>query len=104
MKSLLKILTLVGSQAAADEARFEASRALTELQGRKRYEFLEAMVSSVDAHLRFFENGVKVNHLTAAGPSTTACNVWLPCWPGDYRPASQHMVLSMCCCFGAKVR
>ena len=76
-------MLLVRLQAVADEARFEASRALTELQGRKRYEFLEAMVSSVDAHLRFFENGVKVNDLTTAGPSKTACNVWLPCWPCD---------------------
>ena len=80
--SFAEILTLVDhSQALAEEARFEASRALTELQGRKRYEFLEAMVSSVDAHLRFFENGVKVNHPSTVDRSATACHVWLPCWP-----------------------
>jgi hypothetical protein len=27
------------------------------VEGRKRYEFLEALVSSMDAHVRFFERG-----------------------------------------------
>lgn len=52
-------------QRAAEEARFECARKLTELESRKRYEFLEAMVSSMDAHVRFYERGheVKITHL-----------------------------------------
>ena len=47
-------------QAAAEEARFECARKLTELESRKRFEFLEAMTSSMDAHLRFYERGHEV--------------------------------------------
>ena len=47
-------------QSAAEEARFERARKMTEVESRKRYEFLEAMVSSMDAHLRFFERGHEV--------------------------------------------
>lgn len=60
-------------QTGAEDARFECARKMTELESRKRYEFLEAMVSSMDAHLRFFERGhevrsaIKSNWL--AGPS-----------------------------------
>ena len=35
----------------------EVARKLTEVEGRKRFEFLEAVVSTVDAHLRFSEHG-----------------------------------------------
>ena len=28
-----------------------------QVEGRKRYEFLEAVVSAMDAHVRFFERG-----------------------------------------------
>lgn len=47
-------------QSAAEEARFERARKMTEVESRKQYEFLEAMVSSMDAHLRFFERGHEV--------------------------------------------
>ena len=47
-------------QTAAEEARFDCARKLTEMESRKRYEFLEAMLSSMDAHLRFFERGHEV--------------------------------------------
>jgi hypothetical protein len=47
-------------QTGAEEARFECARKMTELESRKRYEFVEAMVSSMDAHLRFFERGHEV--------------------------------------------
>lgn len=49
-----------GVQAAAEEARFECARKLTELESRKRYEFVEAMTSSMEAHLRFYERGHEV--------------------------------------------
>ncbi|KAA6429276.1 MAG: hypothetical protein FRX49_00672 [Trebouxia sp. A1-2] len=48
---------MISAQAGAEDARFECARKMTELESRKRYEFLEAMVSSMDAHLRFFERG-----------------------------------------------
>ena len=47
-------------QKAAEEARFDRARKMTEVEGRKRYEFLEAMCSSMDAHVRFFERGHEV--------------------------------------------
>ncbi len=47
-------------QTGAEDARFECARKMTELESRKRYEFLEGMVSSMDAHLRFFERGHEV--------------------------------------------
>lgn len=48
---------MISAQTGAEDARFECARKMTELESRKRYEFLEAMVSSMDAHLRFFERG-----------------------------------------------
>ncbi|KAL3136510.1 hypothetical protein ABBQ38_005760 [Trebouxia sp. C0009 RCD-2024] len=48
---------MIAAQSAAEEARFERARKMTEVESRKQYEFLEAMVSSMDAHLRFFERG-----------------------------------------------
>ncbi|GAB4819633.1 hypothetical protein N2152v2_006679 [Parachlorella kessleri] len=57
-------LTLAKS--AAEEARFELARKLTEVEGRKRYDFLEALVSSMDAHVRFFERGSQM--LAGLGP------------------------------------
>ena len=48
-------------QLSAEEARFDCARKMTEVESRKRYEFLEAMVSSMDAHLRFFERGHEVH-------------------------------------------
>lgn len=47
-------------QAAAEEARFDRARKMTEVEGRKKFEFLEAMCSSMDAHVRFFERGHEV--------------------------------------------
>lgn len=47
-------------QKAAEEARFDRARKMTEVEGRKKYEFLEAMCSSMDAHVRFFERGHEV--------------------------------------------
>ncbi len=40
-----------------------------EVNGRKRYEFLEAAVSAVDAHLRFFERGAEVSTLFSRAPA-----------------------------------
>ena len=60
-------------QAAAEEARFECARKLTELESRKRYEFLEAMTSSMDAHLRFYERGHEVCPLTPAFIAPSGC-------------------------------
>eukprot|EP00891_Asterochloris_glomerata_P008374 jgi/Astpho2/8374/e_gw1.00122.15.1_t len=51
---------MVHAQASCEEARFQCTRKLMEVNGRKRYEFLEAAVSAVDAHLRFFERGAEL--------------------------------------------
>eukprot|EP00884_Botryococcus_braunii_P002527 jgi/Botrbrau1/12275/Bobra.0323s0015.1 len=48
------------AQVAADAARFDVVRQLSAVEGRKRYEFLEALTGSMEAHLAFFERGVKV--------------------------------------------
>ncbi|KAI7840581.1 hypothetical protein COHA_005734 [Chlorella ohadii] len=48
------------AKAAADEARFEVARRFTQVESRKRYEFLEMMVTAVDAHLRYFERGYQL--------------------------------------------
>ena len=37
-----------------------------QVESRKRYEFLEALVSSMDAHVRFFERGSQM--LAGLGP------------------------------------
>ena len=47
-------------QKAAEEARFDRARKMTEVESRKKFEFLEAMCSSMDAHVRFFERGHEV--------------------------------------------
>lgn len=60
-------------QSAAEEARFECARKLTELESRKKYEFLEAMLSSMDAHLRFFERGHEVSQVIHAAPLVAVC-------------------------------
>ncbi|KAI3430848.1 hypothetical protein D9Q98_009258 [Chlorella vulgaris] len=44
---------MLAAKGAADEARFE-------MESQKRYEFLESMVTAVDAHLRFFERGYQL--------------------------------------------
>jgi hypothetical protein len=44
---------------AADAARFDVVRQLSAVEGRKRYEFLEALTGSMEAHLAFFERGAK---------------------------------------------
>ena len=56
-------------QASCEEARFQCTRKLMEVNGRKRYEFLEAAVSAVDAHLRFFERRAEVSTLFSRGPA-----------------------------------
>lgn len=51
---------LQAAKSAADEARFEVARRFTQVESRKRYEFLEMMVTAVDAHLRYFERGYQL--------------------------------------------
>ncbi|KAL4420567.1 hypothetical protein ABPG75_010223 [Micractinium tetrahymenae] len=48
---------LQAAKGAADEARFEVARRFTEMETNKRFEFLQSMVTAVDAHLRYFERG-----------------------------------------------
>ena len=71
---------MVAAQAAAEEARFEVARKLTELEGRKRHEFLEALALTMDAHVKFFARGHEVggSHGTA-GECNSPCRVG---WPG----------------------
>lgn len=47
----------VAAAAAAQEARYELARSLTEVEGRKRYEFLSAVATVMDGHLRYFKQG-----------------------------------------------
>lgn len=51
---------LLVAKGAADEARFEVARRFTEMESNKRFEFLEGMVTAVDAHLRYFERGYQL--------------------------------------------
>ncbi|KAL4436335.1 hypothetical protein ABPG77_009897 [Micractinium sp. CCAP 211/92] len=51
---------LQAAKGAADEARFEVARRFTEMETNKRYEFLQSMVTAVDAHLRYFERGYQL--------------------------------------------
>ncbi|KAL4855575.1 ADP-ribosylation factor GTPase-activating protein AGD3 [Chlorella vulgaris] len=62
---------MLAAKGAADEARFE-------MESQKRYEFLESMVTAVDAHLRFFERGYQlfaglVEKLKADGEAQQQC-------------------------------
>lgn len=51
---------LLAAQGAADEQRFAVARKAAEVESRKRYEFLEAILSAVDAHLQYFRRGQQV--------------------------------------------
>ncbi|PRW20973.1 ADP-ribosylation factor GTPase-activating AGD3-like [Chlorella sorokiniana] len=51
---------LQAAKSAADEARAEVARRFTQVESRKRYEFLEMLVTAVDAHLRYFERGYQL--------------------------------------------
>lgn len=51
---------MLNTKAAADTARLELARNLTCLESRKRYAFLEALVSVMHSHLKFFQNGFDV--------------------------------------------
>ncbi|PSC71679.1 ADP-ribosylation factor GTPase-activating AGD1 [Micractinium conductrix] len=51
---------LQAAKGTADEARFEVARRFTQMESNKRFEFLESMVTAVDAHLRYFERGYQL--------------------------------------------
>lgn len=51
---------LVAAQSVADELRFEVARKLTEVDVRTRCDFLEALVSTMDAHLQYYKHGHQV--------------------------------------------
>lgn len=56
-------------QVAADAARFDVVRQLSAVEGRKRYEFLEVLTGAMEAHLAFFERGVKARSLVSPVPA-----------------------------------
>lgn len=47
----------VAAAASAQEARYELARSLTEVEGRKRHEFLSAVATVVEGHLEYFKQG-----------------------------------------------
>ena len=84
-------------QTAAEDARFDCARKMTEVESRKRYEFLEAMVSSMDAHLRFFERGHEVRlcllvYVSMCAPSAHTSSVQVSSHSAyhQFRPDSRH--------------
>ena len=46
-----------------DVASLDIWPASSQVEGRKRYEFLEALVVSMDGHLRYFKRGYEVSRL-----------------------------------------
>ena len=48
------------TQLAADDARFDCARRFTEVEYRKRHEFLNCTLSTMDAHLRHYKQGFEV--------------------------------------------
>ncbi|KAJ0231407.1 ADP-ribosylation factor GTPase-activating protein AGD1 [Hirschfeldia incana] len=53
---------LQSARAAFEQARFHLVSALSNAEAKKRYEFLEAVSGTVDAHLRFFKQGYELLH------------------------------------------
>ena len=49
-------------QANSEEARFDLARKLTTIDAHQRHSFLEATVSAMDAHLRYYQRSFEVGH------------------------------------------
>ena len=74
---------VAAARAAYDDRRFEHTQLLARIHLRKKYEFLEAVAGTVDAHVRFFRQGSEVSSRTAGGwvcvrelgapPASSAC-------------------------------
>lgn len=58
---------VAAARAAYDDRRFEHTQLLARIHLRKKYEFLEAVAGTVDAHVRFFRQGSEVSSRTAGG-------------------------------------
>ena len=56
---------VAAARAAYDDRRFEHTQLLARIHLRKKYEFLEAVAGTVDAHVRFFRQGSEVSSRTA---------------------------------------
>lgn len=59
-----------------DEARYQMAHKLIAVECRKEYEFLEAMASSMEAHMHFFRRGLD---LFAVRPSQPPLPLFRPC-------------------------
>ena len=44
----------------SEEARFDLARKLTQVDAQQRYSFLEATVSAMDAHMRYYQRSAEV--------------------------------------------
>ncbi|XP_010547791.1 PREDICTED: ADP-ribosylation factor GTPase-activating protein AGD1-like isoform X2 [Tarenaya hassleriana] len=53
---------LHNARTAFEQARFNLVRALSNVEAKKRFEFLEAVSGTMDAHLRFFKQGYELLH------------------------------------------
>ena len=50
------------TQLSADEARFDCARRFAEVEYRKRYEFLNSTLSTMEAHQRYYKQSSEVTH------------------------------------------
>ena len=48
------------AQALAEEARLDVAKRLTGVDSKQRYSFLEATVSAMDAHVRYYQRSMEV--------------------------------------------
>lgn len=53
---------LRNARAAFDQARFNLVTALSNIEAKKKFEFLEAVSGTMDAHLRYFKQGYELLH------------------------------------------
>ncbi|PON97461.1 Arf GTPase activating protein, partial [Trema orientale] len=53
---------LNNARSSFDEARFNLVGALSDIEAKKRFEFLEAVSGMMDAHLRYFKQGYELLH------------------------------------------
>lgn len=75
-------LSLRGMQAVAQEARFACVRRLLEVEGQRRYAFLESTEQTLAAHLRNAHRSWEVSMLRPGCACTAVC-----CCCGHYLPA-----------------
>ena len=64
----------------SEEARFDLARKLTLVDAQQRYSFLEATVSAMDAHMRYYQRSAEVRaypHVTTPTPCQQA-ESWQP--------------------------